>query len=186
MNDTHDFTCAPGRFQELEPDYPGLPEDIVLRYWTPERSYLGDGSQQYANELDCGPYCDRITTYTAYPAIYAHVSLSKTALCVNADPQDSILFDIHLKVSADPAAADVPVSQSWIIRLSHEDGLKFDGFHAPFSNGECSKLYTYSNGLPLGDWFVDERLFDLVNVGGVDYQVKLAQPVKYTLYRELQ
>jgi len=185
VNDTHDFTCTPERFHVLEPEYPGLSGGMVLRYWTCERTYLGDGERQYPNDHDCGQYCDRVATYTAYPAIYAHVSLSQPALCVNADPQDTILFDVHLKPSLDPEDDDLPVTQDWIIRLSHEDGLKFDGFHAPFVNGACSRLYTYSYGLPLGDWYVDETLFDLVEVGGTVYQVHLAQPVTYTLYREL-
>ena len=179
------FECSPARFHELEPEYPVLAEGRILRYWTQECSYEVDGAgARYPCMVDCGPYVDKLATYTDYPVIYAHVSLSKTTLCINSDPVDSITFECHIKPSMDPEDDDLPVTQDWIIRLTHEDGLKFDGFHANFVNGACSKIYTYKDGLPLGDWYADESLFNLVEVGEQVYKIVLAQPVRYTLYRE--
>lgn len=174
INESQDFSCTPEEFQGLEPDYAGAP-DI---YWTPAFHTPNDAP-------DCSAYVERIASYIQqFPVIYAHVSLSKTLLNVDL-PGDAIQFTARLKADIDPASPTLPVEQNWVLRLSHENGLNFDAFWAEFTSGECQKSYTYRTGTPLGKWFVNENIFDKVTVGGATYQVRLAAPVEFAVYREL-
>jgi len=173
-----EFNCTPERFQELEPEYPGLPEGIESRYWTPENAFFDNGTY---DGHDCEPYCDAIAAYTQYPEIYADVTLSKTYICAG-DPQDFIQFSALLK---DASGNIVPITYNWFVRLTHESQNDVDRILLDFTEGTCSKSYTFLPGNPLGTWFLDESKFDLVEYGGNTYQVRLSSPVEFVVYREL-
>lgn len=185
INEPLEFACSFSQFQILEPDYPPLPSGKTIRYWTPEQAYL-DGDQRAPIDHDCGPYPLKCAAYaTPGPWIYAHVTLSKPTLCINADPADTIAFEVHLKPGIDPAAEDLPVNHTWQIRIRNENDLFYDTFGATFVNGVFGASYHYQEGLPLGRYHLDETDFDRVTVGNTTYTVKLLAPVEFTLYREL-
>jgi hypothetical protein len=184
--DEQEFSCAPAAFAALEPAYPGLPAGKIYRYWTPDYSYLDGDATVAPDPLNCLPYIARVASYNqALPVIYAHVGLSKPALCANATPADSITVTAALKTTPDPQSPSLPVAEEWYIKLRHEDGLAFDSFRAAFVGGECTLAYIYREGIPLGLWQLREEDFALVSAGGQWYQVKLAAPVSFTIYREL-
>lgn len=184
INEDQEFACTPEEFAALAPAYPGLPDGAVVRYWTPDQQYVGDGNGNLTpDNLDCLSYVLNIATYNT-PAIYVHVVLSKTALCVSY-PNDYIDFIADIKPSLDPNGDNLPVTQEWYIRMRHEAELTFDAFRLFFQDGACHASYRYQAGIPLGVWRVEERDFDQILVNGQRYQVRLANPVTVTLYREL-
>jgi hypothetical protein len=184
INGVQEFACTPEEFVDIEPTYPGLPEGAILRYWTPEQSYISDGNTQTPDLLDCLPFILQIATYTQEnPCIYAHVTLSKTVLFV--DGPDVIIFSAALKATPNPADSNLPVTQSWIIRLRHECGSVADSFLAEFVAGACEYEYLYRAGLPLGDYYLSANDFNPVTVNGETYQVRLVNPVIFTLFRIL-
>lgn len=187
VNEPNEFTCSPEDFLTLEPGYPPLPSGMVSRYWTPERNYVSDGVSQFDEpDFDGSGYCDNVTTYlVTMPTIYAHVTLSKNDLQVDTDPADSITFSASIKATTNPEDPSLPVTQAWFIRLRHENGLAFDSFKADFVNGDVSKIYVHRQDLPLGVWYLDENDFEGVTVGETTYQVKLVNPVQFTIWREL-
>ena len=79
----------------------------------------------------------------------------------------------------------IPIDYSWFIRLTHEAEGDVDRVLLDFVAGECSKVYTFLPGNPLGEWHLDESKFDTVTVGGQSYQVKLVNPIEFVAYREL-
>jgi hypothetical protein len=111
------------------------------------------------------------------------VSLSQTALDISQNEQ--INFVAVFRPSDNPDDPPLPVSDAWLIKLRHEDGVSFDRFLAQFIDGSCSANYTYHQGTPLGEWRLHEEDFDLVEFAGATYQVRLANPVSFTMYREL-
>lgn len=185
INGAIDVTFTPEEFAALEPLYPDLPAGKTVRYWTPENAYL-DGDHHESVDIDCSPYILKAAEYiTPSPSIYAHVSLSKNMLCINADPVDSIVFECHLKASSDPEDADIPINYTWNIRVRNESDLFFDAFALNFVNGMAGGIYAYQSGLPLGRYHIAEHDFDRVTLGGVTYTVKLIAPLDFTIYRNL-
>lgn len=184
INEPAEFACTVTQFQLLEPDYPALPTGKTIRYWTPENAYL-DGDARAPIDHDCGPYTLKCAQYAdPGPFVYAHVSLSKGTLCIDADPPDSIEYAVHLKASMDPNDPDVPLDYAWIMRVRNESDLFVDAFHIAFVQGYAHGVYVYQAGLPLGRYYLKEEDFDKVFVGGVSYTVKLLAPLMFTLYRE--
>lgn len=184
INGDAEASFTPNEFCVIEPDYPGLPAGMIARYWTPERHFVGDGNGIYPDTVDCAPYVEKVNVYLHnLPSIYAHVTLSRTALSISS--LESIQFAAALKPTADPASEPLPIDREWLIRLRHENGLLFDAFRVVFVGGACAYTYTPQSGLPLGVWYVDEQDFDKVVVAGQTYQVTLVAPVRFTVYREL-
>ena len=184
INGAVDMTFTPQEFSQMEPNYPALATGIQTRYWTPERAYISDGAVISPIDHDCSGYVENVANYIA-PAIWAHVSLSKTVLCINGDPPDFITFDAALRVSSDPESQLLPVTYSWNLKLRDENGFIQDTFHSEFVNGAYSGLYSYKEGLPLGRYHLDEADFDRVSVGSLSYTVNLVSPVEFTIYRNL-
>jgi len=185
INEPDEFACSFSQFQILEPLYPALPTNKLVRYWTPDQAYL-DGDARAAIDHDCGPYTLKVEEYAAPdPCIYAHVSLSKTTLCINADPPDTIVFEAHLKASTDPEDDDLPVNYTWDIRVRNESDLFYDAFALNFVEGMAGGIYEYQSGLPLGRYYINEADFDRVTLGATTYTVKLLEPLIFTLYRNL-
>ena len=146
---------------------------------------MGDGVRIYPDALNCLQFVNNVETYLqSLPCLFAHVALSKTCLNVST-PGDQIEFSAALKGSVDPQAEPLSIDREWVIRLRHENGLAFDAFRIVFVAGACAYTYTYQEGIPLGAWHVDDTDFDRVTVQGQSYQVKLAAPVGFTIYREL-
>ena len=179
IGETGQFECPPARFAELEPDYVGLPVGATVRYWSPDSAYF-EGGLDY-DDHDCGMYCDRVTTYTLSPEIYVDVQLSKHELCAG-DSDDSITFTATLQ---DAEGNIIPLDYAWHIRLTHEVEGDVDRVLMTFSQGICSEVYTFTSGLPLGTWRLDDEKFDLVDVQGVLYTVRLINPVEFVVYRTL-
>lgn len=178
INGHTEWNGTPERFQVLEPEYPGLPEGIESRYWTPERAFFADGSYDGHN---CEPYCNKVSEYTAYPEIYADVTLSQDTLCVS-DPNDSITFSATLK---DANSSIIPLDYEWIIRLTHEQQGDIDHIRLIFTQGSCSAVYTALDLLHMGTYILDENKFDLVDLNGTLYKIVLTNPVTFTIYRTL-
>lgn len=178
VHDLQEFECEPDRFAELEPDYPGMPEGVTVRYWTPERAYFEGGGEYDAH--DCGQYCERVASYTQYPAIFADVTLSKTSICACAP--DSITFTAVLK---DADGVTLPINYNWFVRLTHEAEGDVDRVLLDFVNGVCAKDYTFLVGNPLGTWYLDESKFDKVTFDGVTYEIHLTAPIEFVAYRQL-
>jgi hypothetical protein len=176
VHDALEFECTPERFQQLEPTYPGKGAATV-RYWTPGRAYL-EGIAEYDGH-DCSGYCDNIPSYTECPVIMVNVSLSKTALELNA-AGDSITFTVSLE---DEQGNILPIDHTWFIRLTHESQGDVDRLKLDFVQGQCSSLYRYYDNLPLGTWLIDESKFDTFEQGGITYQFKLVTPVSFVVYR---
>lgn len=185
INEPDEFACSFSQFQILEPLYPALPSGKNVRYWTTDMAYL-DGDARAPIDHDCGPYTLKVSEYvTPGPFVYAHVTLSKTTLCINADPVDSISFEVHLKATDDPEDDDLPVNYTWQIRVRNENDLFFDTFSANFVSGFFGGVYEYKDGLPLGRYHIAEADFDTITLGATTYTVKLLEPLEFTLYRDL-
>jgi hypothetical protein len=186
INAEQEWRGTPADFAAIAPTYPGLPDGITERYWTPDYSYLqGPGQWITPDPVNCLPWIENLSAYQASGVVWVLVTLSKNTLCVNATPPDSLAFAAAFKASNDPAADPLLVDHEWHIRLRHEDGMIFDAFRAEFVNGVCAATYTYQDGIPLGYWALREDDIDRVQVGAQWYQVKLIAPVNFTLYREL-
>jgi len=186
IDEAQEFSCAPEEFQELEPEYPALPAGKILRYWTPDFSYSSDGDLLFPDSSDCLPYVNKCSSYAGLQnVIWAHVNLSKTTLCVNSEPADHITFSAALKYTQDPESVTLPVSEEWIIRLRHESGIVYDSFLTAFAAGECEYCYVHKDNLPLGVWHLDEKDFITIILGVTRYHIRLANPVEFTIYREL-
>lgn len=183
INEPLEWSGTPAEFQALEPQYAGLPFGATVRSQTPDLQYYEDAAGRHPDPLNCVPYCEHISSYLVLGCVYVLVSLGASTLNVD-DPNATIPFEAHLKPTTDPQTPDLPVTQSWIIRPWHENGDR-DALRIEFINGACTYTYIYREGLSLGDWFIREEDFNPVTVGGTAYNVKLAAPVKYTLYREL-
>ena len=185
INEPAEFACSFSQFQILEPSYPALPTGKSVRYWTPEQAYL-DGDHRDPCDHDCSAYTLKVEEYAdPGPNIYAHVTLSKTMLCVNSYPPDDIIFECHLKATADPEADDLPINYTWNIRLRNESEIFFDAFALNFVGGMAGGLYVYHGGLPLGRYSIDDNDFDQVTLGNLTYRVKLIEHVHFTIYRNL-
>jgi hypothetical protein len=184
INGALDLTFTPQEFSLLEPTYPALPSGIQTRYWTPERAYISGGESLLPIDHDCEPYVNAVQNYIA-PAIWAHVSLSKTTLCINSDPADFITFDATLRALPDPESLVLPINYAWNLKLRDENGMIEDTFHSIFVNGAFAGLYSYKEGLPLGRHHLAEADFDRVTVGNLTYAVKLVSPVEFVIYRNL-
>lgn len=79
----------------------------------------------------------------------------------------------------------LPIDYAWYIRLTHEEEGDVDRTLMTFNQGVCSEVYTFASGLPLGTWILDEEKFDMVDIQGVSYKVRLVNPVKFVVYRTL-
>ena len=184
INEDLEWQGTLAEFQALEPSYAGLPAGATVRYQTPDLQYYEDATgAHHPDSLNCLGYCDRVSSYLVSGCVWVHVALNVSALDVD-DPQAAIQFAAHIKATDDPNGPDLPVNQSWIIRPWHESGDR-DALLFTFVNGACSDFYTYRAGIPLGDWWIREEDFNPISVGGATYRVKLAHPVKFTLYRDL-
>jgi len=184
INGAVDLTFTPQEFSLLEPNYPALATGIQTRYWTPARAYISDGASMLPIDHDCSGYVENAANYIT-PAVWAHVSLSKTTLCINSAPADFITFDAALRASSAPASPVLPVNYAWNLKLRDENGLVQDTFHSIFVNGAYSGLYSYKEGLPLGRYHLEEADFDRITVGNATFTVKLKSPVEFTIYRNL-
>ncbi len=183
INEPLEWSGSAQEFLTLEPLYPGLPTGASMRSHTPDLQYYEDSQGRHSDPVNCLQYCDRVATYLVSGCIYVHVFLGSVTLNVD-DPEATISFAAHIKPSIDPASPDLPVNALWIIRPYHETGNR-DALLIHFVNGACEYIYQFREGLFLGDWCIREEDFDPVTMGGTTYKVKLANPVKYTLYREL-
>jgi hypothetical protein len=190
INSDQEWTGTPAEFATLEPEYPGLPvltgAPAVIRYQTPEWKYIEDSTgAKHPDLFDALIYCDLLANYVvAPPAIYVHVTLAKVLLC-SSDPSDYIT--VNAEIRSGPASADpiIPIDAVWPIMLRQKNGLAMDNILVTFNQGIYIGNYTYNANLPLGEWYIDEEDFAQVPFGGVTYQVKLAAPVRFTIYRNL-
>lgn len=183
-----EFTCSPSDFVLLEPDYTALTSGAVGRYWTPEQNYAIDvNGGRFSEDFDGSIYTAKCDQYgAALPCIYAHVSMSKTTLCLNADPQDSMTFTAALKATTTPTDPSLPITAGWIIRLRNKDGEVSDAFSFTLTNGESGNMtYTPPAGILPQVLYVEEADFASIELSGQRYQVKLVNPVEFTLYRIL-
>lgn len=184
INGDLEWSGTPAEFQALESQYPGLPAGSTMRSQTPDLAYYEDSAGElHADTLNCLVYCDQVNTYLVTNCVWVHVALSAPTLDVD-DPQAVIQFEAHIKPTNDISSPDLPVYESWIIRPWHEAGER-DALLFTFTNGACVDSYTYREGVPLGDWYIREEDFNPITVGGSTYRVKLANVVKFTLYRDL-
>lgn len=184
INEPLEWAGTLAEFLMKEPSYPGLPTGATIRYHTPDLQYYEDSAGRHTDQVNCLQYCDRVTSYLVSGCIYVHVTLGSVILNVD-DAQASIPFEAHIKPTSDPNSPDLPVYDTWIIRPYHETGDR-DSLHIEFVNGSCAYTYRYREVLPIGDWFIREEDFSPVTVGATTYRVKLAAPVKFTLYRNLE
>jgi hypothetical protein len=186
-----EWNGTPAEFALFEPDYPGLPiltvTPAAVRYQSPELRYIEDtnGTRHPDLIVDALPYCDKIAIYNVTPpAIYVAATLSKTLLC-SSDPNDAIALTAALRAGPEPDAPVLPISATWPIMLRQKNGLAMDNILITFANGTFAGEYTYTSGLPLGEWCLDEQDFDPVTFGGQTYQVRLSNPIRFTIYRNL-
>jgi hypothetical protein len=185
-----EWSGTPLEFAAKEPTYPGLPTltnyPAMVRYQTPELKYIEDSAGvRHPDLIDALSYCDNIATYlTQAPAIYVHCVMSYPVLNIS-DPEACIDAEISIKATNNPADPDVPISATWPINLRSKNGLVMDNILIPFESGSALIAFRYKEGLPLGEYRIDEADFDRVDLAGVSYQVKLAQPVKFTITRQL-
>lgn len=183
-----EFITSEEDFEALEPNYIGLPENAESIYWTPEKSYIKfiDGAMIHG-AFDGSIYTAKVAQYAAsLPTIWAHVTMSKAALCLSAEPPETMVFNAALKPSQAPDDPNLPVNASWIIRLRNKDGLVCDAFTFTLTDGASGPMtYTPPPGILPQVLYVDESDFASVSVGGQAYQVRLAAPVEFTLYRTL-
>lgn len=184
MNGDQDFQTTPDAFQAFEAAYPGLPDGMVTRYQTPELAYVQDAAgHHHADPFDALPYCNNIGGYVATPpAVWIHCELAKPLLCAS-DPSDTIPYTLAIRTGPDPADPLVPIPGVWPITLRQKNGLAMDNILVAFTNGQASGVYTYYPGLPLGEWYIDAADFTTVPIDGVEHIVKLAQDVRFTVYR---
>lgn len=67
-SDTADWQGTPAEFAALEPDYPGLPDGMALRYQTEERQYLQDANGvQFPDAFNALVYADNLPGYPVPP-----------------------------------------------------------------------------------------------------------------------
>lgn len=190
INGDQEWNGTPDEFMLLEPEYPGLPvlsqAPAVTRYQTPEWKYIEDSQGvKHADLFDALQYCENILTYTSViPAIYADCVLSKVLLCASEE-SDSIPFTLTIR--SGPANSDpvIPITAVWPIMLRQKNGLAMDNILISVTDGVFSGAYTYDHALPLGEWYIDEQDFTQVPIGETTFQVKLSQPVRFTVYRSL-
>lgn len=191
MNGDQEWTGTPAAFQTLEPAYPGLPmltnAPAVVRYQTPEWKYIEDSlGAKHPDNFDALLYCDNLANYTPTisPAIYVHCTMTKALLCAS-DPEDTIPFTASIRSGPEPDAPIIPISAIWPIMLRQKNGLAMDNILVQFVDGAFAGNYTYNPSQPLGEWYLDEQDFATVTMGETTYQVKLADPVRFTIYRNL-
>lgn len=189
INGDLEWSGTPQEFALLEPAYPGLPvlsvAPAAARYQSPDLKYVEDtrGVRYPDVSVDALQYCARIGQYAPAQSIYVHVQMS--ALQIDADdPTAQIDFTAQFRATENAADPVLPVSAGWLIKLRHESG-QTDLFQIAFENGCCAYQYHYRAGLPLGDWYLSEADFGTVEVAGQTYKVKLANPVRFALYRRL-
>jgi hypothetical protein len=139
-----------------------------------------------ADQLDCTMYIEKVGLYNKkLPVIYFHLLLSPSEVCVNRTPPERIHFQGMLKPSLDSTNAPILLDSMWLLRLRHENSLVFDSFRIAFVGGVCEFAYQYFPGLPLGVWSIQESDFEIIRKDDQWYAIKLAQPVSFTVYREL-
>jgi len=188
------IACTRAEFATIEPEYQP-PPDGAARIWSePVQCLLQDGDQiadpWYTPER-LAYFCGRIAQYADaldalhHPqTIWVHTQQAKALLCAS-DPADAIPFDIAVRFG--PAADDppVPMTAMWPIMLRQKNGLAMDNILISFTDGQATGRYTYNPALPLGEWYIDESDFTTVDLDGVQYLVKLANTVRFTIYRTL-
>jgi hypothetical protein len=185
-----EWTGTPAEFQILEPDYPGLPTldnaTAVTRYQTNEWKYVEDSlGAKHPDSFNALVYCDNIGNYTPQtPCIFVHCAMAKALLCAS-DPEDTIPFTASIRSGPLETDSLIPISAIWPIMLRQKNGLAMDNILVEFVNGEFAGAYTYNQAQPLGEWYLDEQDFAQVTMGEITYQVKLADPVRFTIYRNL-
>lgn len=190
INGDQEWNGTPIEFQALEPQYPGLPvltgAPAVVRYQTIEWKYIEDSlGAKHPDLFDALQYCDNLASYTPQtPCIFVHCTMSKALLCAS-DPNDTIPFTAAIRMGPLETDSLIPISAIWPIMLRQKNGLAMDNILVEFVNGEFAGAYTYSAGLPLGEWYLDEQDFTQVTMGETTYTVKLADPVRFTMYRNL-
>ena len=190
INGIREWSGTLTEFQTLEPDYPGLPTltqaPALVRYQTPEWKYLEDANTtRHPDNFDALPYCDRLATYViTQPTIWVHATLAKTLLCAS-NPADTIPFTADLRLGPTVETLRLPIAATWPIMLRQKNGLAMDNILVTFVDGHFAGAYTYNASLPLGEWYIDAQDFATVAFGGQTYQVQLAQPVRFTIYRQL-
>lgn len=186
-----EWSGTPQEFQVKEPTYPGFPTltqaPAVCRYQTQELKYIEDSAGgRHPDLFDALAYCENIAMYnTPAPAVYVHAILSTDILNIS-DPDAAISAEISIKATPDPTGDDLPLSAVWPINLRSKNGLVMDNILIPFTQGYALIAYRYQEGLPLGEYRIDESDFDPVELAGVMYQVKLTAPVKFTVTRQLE
>lgn len=190
INGDLEWSGSPVDFQTKEPNYPGLPTltqyPAAVRYQTTELKYIEDTANvRHPDLFDALPYCDNISAYLASaPAVYVHVLMSTPLLIVN-DPESAISAQISIKGTADPEGANLPITATWPINLRSKNGLVLDNILVPFEDGEALIAYYYQEGLPLGEYRIDESDFDQIPISEVLHQVRLASPLRFTVTRML-
>lgn len=191
INGDQEWNGTPVEFQILEPEYPGLPvltnAPAVVRYQTPEWKYIEDSQgAKHPDSFNALVYCDNIANYTPAisPAIYIHCTMTKALLCSN-DPEDSIPFIASIRSGPLETDSLIPISATWPIMLRQKNGLAMDNILIAFVDGAFAGDYTYNQAQPLGEWYLDEQDFATVTMGETPYRVKLADPVRFTIYRTL-
>jgi hypothetical protein len=187
VNEDDEFSCSPAAFAGIEPEYPGLPPGSVYRYWTPGHAITSTADNiNMADTLNCTMYIEKVGLYNKkLPVIYFHLALSQQEVCVNRNPPERIRIQGTLKPSLDPANAPISLDLTWLLRLRHENSLAFDSFQITFVGGVCEFAYQYFPGLPLGVWSIQDSDFEIIRKDGQWYAIKLAQPISFTVYREL-
>lgn len=190
INGDQEWTGTPAEFQVLEPQYPGLPiltgSPAVVRYQTVDWKYIEDSAgAKHPDLVDALQYCDHIANYTPQtPCIYVHCTMSKALLC-SSDPEDTIPFTAAIRSGPEETDSLIPISAIWPIMLRQKNGLAMDNILVEFVNGAFAGAYTYNQAQPLGEWYLDEQDFTQVTMGETTYTVKLADPVRFTIYRNL-
>lgn len=190
INGDQEWNGTPVEFQILEPEYPGLPvltnAPAVVRYQTVEWKYIEDSQgAKHPDSFNALVYCDNIAAYVpSSPCIYIHCAMSKALLC-SSDPNDTIPFIAAIRSGPLETDSLIPISATWPIMLRQKNGLAMDNILVSFVAGEFSGDYTYNPSQPLGEWYLDEQDFISVTMGETTYQVKLADPVRFTIYRNL-
>jgi len=190
LNGDQEWTGSPDDFAILEPDYPGLPvltqAPALVRYQTPEWKYIEDANgQKHPDTFNALVYCENIAAYVIEPpAIWVHTDQQKALLCAS-NPLDTIPFTIDMRSGPTLDDPILPMTAVWPIMLRQKNGLAMDNILIAFTEGHASGAYTYNEHLPLGEWYIDESDFATVDLADVTHVVKLANPVRFTIYREL-
>lgn len=190
INGDLEWSGSPAEFLIKEPDYPGLPTlseaTAAIRYQTPDVQYIEDTTGvRHPDLFDALPYCDTVSTYLANdPAVYVHIVMSVPLLIVN-DPESCINAEITIRGTADPNDPALPLTATWPINLRSKNGLVIDNILIPFADGVALIAYYYQAGLPLGEYRIDESDFDRIDMGGMMYQVKMVNALRFTVTRQL-